>query len=107
MRLTKEALSIRVVVRRAVGGAAPFRWEVYRDEGCEPLHISPDRFRTMEAAYQAGRARLAEFTPARPIPSDVVVNSRWETARQFGLSDHDMDTDPDRYATPESLTVQR
>jgi hypothetical protein len=63
MRLSKEALSIRVVVRRARRGAAPFIWEINTDSMTDPVFISPEAFVSMEAAYQAGRARVAEFTP--------------------------------------------
>jgi hypothetical protein len=63
MRLTKEALSIRVVVRRARRGTAPFIWEINKDSMSDPVFISPEAFVSMEAAYQAGQARLAEFTP--------------------------------------------
>jgi hypothetical protein len=63
MRLTIEALNTRLIVRRLTRatGAAPYRWEVYRDEGAEPIFTSPDRFNTMDAAYRAGQARLKEF----------------------------------------------
>jgi hypothetical protein len=66
MRLSKEALSIRVVVRRARRGVAPFIWEINTDTRAEPVYVSPDAFASMEAAYQAGQARLAEFTPPPP-----------------------------------------
>ena len=52
MRLSKEALSIRVVVRRAKRGAAPFVWEINRDNMAEPVFVSPEAFRSMESAYQ-------------------------------------------------------
>jgi hypothetical protein len=36
---------------------------------CEPVYVSPEAFVSMEAAYRAGQARLAEFTPPpRSIP---------------------------------------
>jgi hypothetical protein len=63
MRFSKEVLSIRFVVRRARRGAAPFIWEINKDSMAEPIYISSEAFGTMEAAYQAGRARLGEFTP--------------------------------------------
>jgi hypothetical protein len=65
MRLSKEALSIKVVVRRAKRGATPFVWEINRDSMAEPVYVSPDTFVSMEAAFNAGQARLAEFVPAR------------------------------------------
>ena len=64
MRLSKEALSIRVVDRRTRRGASPFIWEINRDTMVEPVFVSPDAFVSMEAAYNAGQARLAEFVPA-------------------------------------------
>jgi hypothetical protein len=65
MRLSKEALSVRVVVRRTKRGATPFVWEINRDSMAEPVYVSPDAFDSMESAYTAGQARLAEFIPAR------------------------------------------
>ena len=70
-RITKEALSVRVVVRRTDAGASPFRWEVYLEQGAAPLYVSPDRFSSMEAAYNAGQARLKEFIPKRSVPPQV------------------------------------
>ena len=64
MRLSKEALSIRVVVRRTRRGASPFIWEINRDTMVKPVFVSPEAFVSMEAAYNAGQARLAEFVPA-------------------------------------------
>jgi hypothetical protein len=97
MRITKEALSVRIVVRRAEVGAAPFRWEVYWEEGAEPIHVSPDRFRSMEAAYCAGQARLTEFIPKRSVPPEVMWN-RHSESRPFGASNHDMVARADSYA---------
>ncbi len=68
MRLTKEELSTRVVVRRAGIGAAPFRWEVYRAEAPVPVFVSPSRFSNMDAAYRDGQARLPEFMPPKRAP---------------------------------------
>lgn len=99
MRMTKEALSIRVVVRRVeVGAAAPFRWEVYGEEQAEPLHVSPDRFSSMETAYYAGRARLTEFIPKRSMPPGITENGRWQS-RKLGLSNHNTVESPDSYAS--------
>jgi hypothetical protein len=64
MRLTKEELLIRVVVRRARRGATPFVWEINSENMVEPLFVSPDGFGSMEDAYRAGRARLPEFIPS-------------------------------------------
>lgn len=65
MRLSKEALSIKVVVRRARRGATPFVWEINRDSMPEPVYVSPEAFVSMEDAFRAGQARLADFTPTR------------------------------------------
>ncbi|HEX2942123.1 MAG TPA: hypothetical protein VHO91_13835 [Rhodopila sp.] len=73
MRVTKEELSVRVVVRRVARGAAPFAWEVHQTDLPRPLYVSPERFRSMEAAYGAGRAMLPMFVPPRaPMMSDMV-----------------------------------
>lgn len=72
MRLSKEALSIRVVVRRARRGTAPFVWEINRDNMVEPVFVSHETFRSMESAYSAGQARLMEFVPSpRSLPEDL------------------------------------
>jgi hypothetical protein len=77
-RITKEALSTSVVVRRrARAGGAPFGWEVHAADTAEPLHVSPDRFMSMEEAYGAGQARLAEFIPKRSNLSEPSTNHRW------------------------------
>jgi hypothetical protein len=67
MAVTKEALSTSVVVRRLGRGAAPFGWEIRTDlEGL--IHASPARFGSMDAAYTAGAAQLAEFIPKLSAP---------------------------------------
>ncbi len=65
MRISKEALALRVVVRRVRTGTAPFCWEVHRDPELQPIHVSHETFRSMEAAYGAGLAKLADFIPQR------------------------------------------
>jgi hypothetical protein len=42
---------------------SPFQWEVFGDDGVEPLYVPPDRFHSTEAAYHAGQARLEECIP--------------------------------------------
>lgn len=64
MRLTKEQLSVRVVVRRVPRGTA-FTWEVYRDDLATPVFVSPQRYKGMDDAYRAGQARLPEFVPPK------------------------------------------
>src|SRR6202046_3827836 len=41
----------KVIVRRVGVGAAPFTWEVVGANPGIPLHVSSERFRSMEAAY--------------------------------------------------------
>jgi len=51
MRMRIEALFMRVVVRRTGVGAAPFTWEVHGD-AATPVHVSDDRYKSMDAAYE-------------------------------------------------------
>jgi hypothetical protein len=74
MRLSKEALSIRVVVRRARHGSTPFVWEINRDNMVAPVFVSPEAFVSMEAAFKAGQARLAEFVPTSRSMQQVAEN---------------------------------
>ena len=72
MRISKEELSTKVVVRRARRGAAPFVWEINKENMAEPVYVSPDGFGSMEDAYRAGRARLAEFVlSSRSAPAET------------------------------------
>ena len=77
MRLTKEELSARVVVRRSTIGSTPFRWEVHWGDRLEPVFVSPTKFANMEAAYQDGQARLLECMRS--------------SARRFVLDEGEMD----------------
>jgi hypothetical protein len=63
MKSRTSDLFLRVVVRRVVSGPAPFGWEVSNGDTIVPLHVSLSRFGTMEAAYHAGQARLADLMP--------------------------------------------
>jgi hypothetical protein len=81
MRITVEALSIGVVVRRIRSGSAPFAWEICRADATGPIHVSSDRFKSMEAAYRAGQARLAEFIPKRSMPPGVTRNRLWQSGQ--------------------------
>ncbi len=56
MRLSKEALSTRVVVRRARRGAAPFIWEINTDSMAEPVCVSPEAYGSMEAFSQSEKS---------------------------------------------------
>ncbi len=64
MRITKEELATKVVVRRLRRGSTPFVWEINAENLAEPLYVSPDGFASMEDAYRAGQARLPEFIGA-------------------------------------------
>ncbi|MFL5254549.1 MAG: hypothetical protein ACJ8AI_16950 [Rhodopila sp.] len=66
MRISKEALALSVVIRRVHVGAAPFNWEVHRAGAPAPVQVSAERFRSMEAAYQAGQACLTTMTSKQP-----------------------------------------
>ena len=88
MRLTKEALSTSVVVRRVAIGAAPFAWEVHRAGTAGPIDVSTDRFRSMEAAYAAGQVRLATLIP-KPSLSPVARTNRLWATRRAGSGDFD------------------
>ena len=73
MRVSQEALALSVVVRRVGVGSAPFNWEVHRAGAPAPVQVSAERFRSMEAAYQAGQARLTGLISKRPQRSEVLV----------------------------------
>lgn len=83
MRISKEALSVSVLVRRVRVGGTPFGWEVHRAGTEGPIYASPDRFCSMDAAYQAGQARLTEFVAKRSMPPGVTENRQWQS-RQMG-----------------------
>lgn len=83
-RITREALSVCVVVRRVGVGAAPFAWAVQRTDTDTLAYASSDRFRSMEAAYRAGQDRLADFIPKRSPPPGVTENRLWLSS-QVGL----------------------
>jgi hypothetical protein len=79
MRTPAEALFIRVVVRRVRAGATPFRWEIHGADTLEVMHVSPDHFSSMEAAYSAGQARLGEFMPTAPSRPGMTENRFWRS----------------------------
>lgn len=64
MRESIDTLFTQVFVRRIGLGAAPFTWEVH-GEAMAPIYVSADRYKSMDEAYEAGQARLAEFIPSR------------------------------------------
>jgi hypothetical protein len=60
-RLSRDAISTTVVVRRVWRGASPFRWEIYKAEMAEPVHVSAVGFSSMEAAYKSGHAMMTQM----------------------------------------------
>jgi hypothetical protein len=87
MAMSLDALVMRVIVRRTGIGVAPFTWEVHGN-GITPIHVSPDRYKSMEAAYKAGQNRLTEFIPSRksklrrsdrdePVPMCALRRTNW------------------------------
>ena len=64
-----DTMFIHVFVRRAdCAGIAPFTWEI-RGAKATPIAVSVDRFKSMHAAYEAGRARLAELYRSLSTPT--------------------------------------
>ncbi|MDQ2761986.1 MAG: hypothetical protein M3Y22_00305, partial [Pseudomonadota bacterium] len=101
-------LDIRVIVRRVGLGAAPFAWEIHGSNTPVPRYVSPDRFRSMEAAYDAGQARLAEFLPSKPVkrkkavpPQAPTITDEHDWQPYEGRSDEaDQDIECDVYDAP-------
>ncbi len=79
MRISKEELSTKVVVRRGRSGAAPFVWEINRENMAEPVYISVDGFENMEDAYHAGRARLSEFVSSANTMPAASRHQLWQS----------------------------
>jgi hypothetical protein len=68
MRLSREALDYRVVVRRVAVGPRPFQWEIRAEDGGTPIQVSPGRFTGMAIAYEEGQAWLTDFLAKREPP---------------------------------------
>ena len=96
-----DHLNTKVVVRRVGMGTAPFTWEIQGSSSTASQYVSSDRFRTMEAAYAAGQARLPEFllqktvkqkkTQALRMPI-IADNHDWQSDED-DLDETDLDTD--------------
>jgi hypothetical protein len=75
-RLSRDVIGTTVVVRRVWRGATPFRWEIFKAEMAEPVHVSATGFSNMEAAYTAGQAMMTQMLLAqrpaarKPEPDD-------------------------------------
>ena len=65
MTSAASALFFKVVVRRLTTGPNPFGWELHRDDTVVPVQVSADRFGSMESAYIAGQAKLADLLPQK------------------------------------------
>lgn len=77
MRTARNAFDYSVVVRRVATGSTPFRWEVHPADGSKPVRVSSERFRSMQAAYEAGQAWLADG-PALPLPHAALFDDHAE-----------------------------
>ena len=87
MRISKEELSTKVVVRRARRGAAPFVWEINRENMAEPVYVSSDGFENMEDAYHAGRARLSDFVSSASSLAAATRHQLWRPEQLGGWED--------------------
>ena len=67
MRLLKDELNLKVVVRRVATGAAPYGWELHSGDVITPIHLSRARFRSMEAAFKAGQAGSGRACCRAPV----------------------------------------
>jgi hypothetical protein len=106
MRISKEDLDTKVVVRRVALSAAPFAWEVIGANSVTPIYSSPERFRSMDAAYQAGQKRFAEFLPsARQKPAAKRPASQAAPRRTANYEWQTYDDVPDEIDTDDELDV--
>jgi hypothetical protein len=92
MRTAWYAFYYSVVVRRVETGSTPFRWEVQPADRLLPVHVSSERFRSMQAAYEAGQAWLAD-SPALPLPR-IALSTTLSMDDDRALPDQDEDIDP-------------
>ena len=75
MPIRRRMLDYRVVVRKVSTGSTPFGWEVRDIDALTPVHVSTERFRSMDAAYRSGQAWLADFS-SKPLSGQKTVRSR-------------------------------
>jgi hypothetical protein len=85
-RLSRDAISSTVVVRRVWRGATPFRWEIYKAEMAEPVHVSAVGFSSMEAAYTSGRAMLAQMLLAQRPAARMPQPEHWQGCQIDGVA---------------------
>ena len=92
MRKTWYDFYYGVIVRRVGTGSSPFRWEVQAVDGILPVQVSSERFRSMQAAYEAGQTWLAD-SPALPLPH-AALSMALSMDDDEALSNQDEDIDP-------------
>ena len=90
MRTAPNTFYYSLVVRRISTGSTPFRWEVHRTDGIELAQVSSERFRSMQAAYEAGQAWLVAFLPV----SDALLSTTMSADDDDALPDQNEDIDP-------------
>ena len=109
MMLTSiDILNTIVVVRRVGLGTAPFTWEIQGSSLTVARYVSPDRFRTMEAAYAAGQARLPDFLPkktitqkkTRVVPTPIITDNYDWQSDEDDLDELDLDIDAEVCEVP-------
>lgn len=99
MRIPRDTLDYKVVVRRVAPGSRPFQWEVHTADRSIPLQVSADRFKGMEAAFQEGRAWLADYLakqappPKRSAPRQIAEDVAPPTSIPLGDEEDDTLTD--------------
>ena len=101
MRTARNAFDYSVVVRRVGTGSTPFRWEVQAADGIVPVQVSSERFRSMQTAYEAGQAWLAD-SPALPLPR-IARSTSLSMDDDRAFPDQDEDIDPELDALDEDF----
>jgi hypothetical protein len=87
--ITKESLTVSLIVRRVARGAAPFGWEVLRTDMEQVVHASTERFGSMAAAYTAGGCAAGGFHPQKAVGAPR-VKSRFARLVSRGIEeDHE------------------
>ena len=101
MRKTWYDFYYGVIVRRVGMGSSPFRWEVQAVDGILPVQVSSERFRSMQAAYEAGQTWLAN-SPTLPLPR-IAVSTAMLTDENGTFSNQDEGIDPELDALNEGF----
>nr|WP_294555536.1 hypothetical protein [uncultured Rhodopila sp.] len=85
-RLSRDAIGTTVVVRRVWRGANPFRWEIFKAEMAEPVHVSATGFSSMEAAYTAGQAMMTQMLLAQRPAARAPEADDWHGCQIDGMA---------------------